>query len=230
MAMVKKVSATVAEVIIRESGSVYTLVLKPHGRSVRYAAGQFLHLALADYDPSQPWPESRCFSMQSAPDEEVIRLTYAVKGGFTGHMAQKLSVGSDVWLKLPYGDLFTREHSRESTVFIAGGTGVTPFLSLFAHPRFATYRSPKLFLGLRSAAHDFYADELERAVQLNPDFLVTRCFQNQTGFIDSEQVLRAGLAQSAYFISGPPEMIFYFKDFLVKRGVEPDRILTDDWE
>ena len=88
-----------------------------------------------------------CFSMQSDPAEDVIRITYAVKGNFTQEMEKTLAVGREVWLKLPFGELFTQPHNKTNTVFIAGGTGVTPFLSLFTHESFRDYADPKIYLG-----------------------------------------------------------------------------------
>ena len=66
---------------------IYTLEFESLGRSFKFLPGQFLHIALdEDYDGTGQWPESRCFSMQSNPDEETIKITYAVKGSFTQEM------------------------------------------------------------------------------------------------------------------------------------------------
>jgi len=63
----------------------------------RYHPGQFLHIAIdPDYDGIGQWPESRCFSMQSNPDEENIGITFAVKGRFTQLMKDNLKLGSEV--------------------------------------------------------------------------------------------------------------------------------------
>jgi ferredoxin-NADP reductase len=76
---------------------VYTLEFSSEKR-FKFAPGEFLHLALDEYDPSGAWPESRCFSIQTCPEEEKIKITYAVKGRFTQRMEQELSVGKSVWL------------------------------------------------------------------------------------------------------------------------------------
>ncbi|MDO9340155.1 MAG: hypothetical protein Q7T72_06460, partial [Bacteroidales bacterium] len=67
--MIKKYPAQVLAIHNHIAG-VYTLELKSLGKPFKYAPGQFLHLAIDEYDPSGQWPESRCFSMQSNPDEE----------------------------------------------------------------------------------------------------------------------------------------------------------------
>ena len=78
-------------------------------------------------------------------------------------MEKSLKVGSEVWLKLPYGDLFTQPHNKTNTVFIAGGTGITPFLSLFTHESFTEYINPKIYLGFRSKEYNIYQSELDRS-------------------------------------------------------------------
>ncbi|MCX5790655.1 MAG: FAD-dependent oxidoreductase, partial [Elusimicrobia bacterium] len=128
---------------------IRTVTLRPLDKPYKYNPGQFLHLALDEFDPARPWPESRCFSMQSSPDQETIRLTFAAKGKFTARMALELVPGKIICVKLPYGDLFSSGPGTQASVFIAGGTGITPFLSLFTSQAFAAYRGPKLYFGVR---------------------------------------------------------------------------------
>ena len=90
---------------------IYTVSFQSQGRQYKYKPGQFLHLSIdSQYDGIGQWPESRCFSMQSSPGELNLKITYSVKGAYTGLMEKSLGVGSDVWLKMPYGDLFQQQH------------------------------------------------------------------------------------------------------------------------
>jgi ferredoxin-NADP reductase len=208
---------------------VYTLEFSSL-KKFRYTPGEFLHLALDEYDPSRAWPESRCFSIQSAPEEENIKITYAIKGRFTQRMEKELHVGKSVWLKLPFGDLFTQEHSKENVVFIAGGTGITPFLSLFTDESFAGYKNPHLYIGFRNRDLHFYQRELEKARQLNPALQIAVFYQDTDGIIDIEKIDATHPDAGAFFISGPPAMIKNFKQYLLTKGVNDSRIKTDDWE
>jgi len=213
---------------------IYTLEFKSLGSKYKYLPGQFLHIALdEDYDGSSQWPDSRCFSMQSNPREETIRITYAVKGDFTRQMEKQLSVGSEVWLKLPYGDLFTQPHHKTNTVFIAGGTGITPFLSLFTHESFNEYINPKIYLGFRSKEFNIYELELN-SVKLranSAELCVPKIFyQDIDGILDIQKIFEENSAASNFFISGPPAMIKAFKQALIGKGIPAANILTDDWE
>lgn len=229
MAIVKKYPARV-KAIHNPVDGVYTIELEPIEKPFKYAPGQFLHLALDDYDPAGQWPDSRCFSMQSSPDEELIKITYAIKGQFTTRMQQELKPGSEVTLKLPYGDLFTQPHNKENTVFIAGGTGITPFLSLLNHNSFAGYSNPVLYAGFRNQSMNLYQPELETAQKINKHFKFSSVYEDTEGILNITKILTASNPDSSFFISGPPLMIKNFRIYLEQAGISKANIRTDDWE
>ena len=227
--IVKKYRSEVVAVANPVAG-IRTVTMRPLEKAYRYNPGQFLHLALDEYDPARPWPESRCFSMQSSPDQETIKITFAVKGKFTERMALELAPGKVLHVKLPYGDLFSADHDRQRSVFVAGGTGLTPFLSLFTSEEFAAYVEPKLYFGVRSASHNLYAADLEKAAELNPSFRLKLLNEEKDGRLDIDGIFAENGPSAVYFISGPPAMIRIFKARLAESGVPAERIRTDDWE
>ncbi len=226
------VSKYLSEVVSAEQKvpGIYAVTFRSTGRPFRFKPGQFLHLALDAYDPSGPWPESRCFSIQSCCSDELLTITYAVKGVFTQRMAAEIVPGHQVWLKLPFGDIFDQGHDQSNCVFIAGGTGITPFLSLFTDSSFASYTSPKLFLGVRSPEFHLYASELGRAQAINPSFAVRLVVESVSGILAIADILNTSSSGSTFFISGPPVMIKNFRKFLLEHGVAADHVRTDDWE
>jgi len=228
--IVKKYKAVVNE-LLNPYEDVFQLELITQGAGFRFLPGQFLHLALdSDYDGVGQWPESRCFSMQSSPSEKNLKLTFSLKGGFTTRMRDELQKGSQVWLKMPYGDLFVRDHRKTKTVFIAGGTGITPFMSLFSHPSFAEYSEPRLYLGFRSAGYDIFSTEIGAMFSKNPGSILRVFYEDVQGRLDIERIFAENGLPTSYFISGPPEMIRSFRAYLLSQDVDPQNILTDDWE
>ncbi len=229
--LAKKYKSTVVSIQNPFEG-IYTVEFAPLRGKYKFLPGQFLHVALdKDYDGTSQWPESRCFSMQSSPEDENIKITYAVKGEFTRQMENTLKPGSEVWLKLPYGDLFQQDHDKTNTVFIAGGTGITPFLSLFNHSSFEEYLDPKIYLGFRSPEYNIYEQELARMKNpCNPSKSVKITYQDTDGVLNINDIYHSNGGSANYFISGPPAMIKSFKDKLVDFGVLAKQVLTDDWE
>ena len=229
MAIVKKYKAEVVS-IINIVDNTYTVEFSALGSTFKFLPGQFLHLALDEYDPSSGWPESRCFSMQSAPKDTHLKITFAAKGDFTKRMAAELTNGKVVDIKLPYGELFQQEHPNSKVVFIAGGTGITPYLSAFNDESFQKYDNPKLYLGVRDAKYFIYQSELDLAKKINPSLDIFIKNQSIDGILDIESIFIDNGVDATYFISGPQTMISVFKKALQAKGVSENNIRTDDWE
>lgn len=228
--MVKKYKATIEKIDCVIEG-VYTVTFSSNGRRFRYSPGQFLHIAIdTEYDGIGQWPESRCFSMQTSPEEEFIKITYAVKGDFTKQMEDYLKVGGEVWLKMPYGELFELGHDKSNTVFISGGTGITPYLSLFNDSSFGSYEKPVLYAGYRTKDFNIYKSELDRATKINSEFKINNLYEDRDGMLNIENIYRQNGNTASYFISGPPVMIKLFKQRLLSFGVSESNIYTDEWE
>jgi len=208
---------------------IYTLEFKSLGRPYTYHPGQFLHLSIdMSYDGIGQWPDSRCFSMQSNPSKGNITITYAVKGEYTSRMENELKIGSQVWLKLPYGSLFNNQQNKSNSVFISGGTGITPFLSLFTHDSFHEYTYPKIYLGFKSRYHNIYKSELDSILNLTMQLKVI--YEDESGYMDTKLIFSENGINSTYFISGPPNMIHSFRKELLSYGVPLSNIITDDWD
>ncbi|MBC8185057.1 hypothetical protein H8E88_28520, partial [candidate division KSB1 bacterium] len=121
------------ETIIQHTEDVKSFIMSPLKRCPNFNPGQFLHLAIDKYDPSFHWPESRVFSIANSPTRrEKIRITFSVKGKLTQKMYDEVKIGYVLWLKLPYGRFLISDDSRD-IVLIAGGTGITPFVSFLEY-------------------------------------------------------------------------------------------------
>ncbi len=236
MATPKKIQATVAEVI-RHSDTVIGYSFTPEGRMPLFKPGQFLHLALDPYDPSQGWPESRVFSLANAPQSSAIRIVISVKGSYTARMAAELKEGMTVWLKFPYGN-FTFDNPGNNLVLIAGGTGISPYISFLEHCLLSG-RSPSvsLFYGIREDRFLIFGPLLQRCKENLPGFRYTVFCEDPghkipgalTGILDIHRIVDESSAGSGFYLSGPPAMIENFKKILIQRGIPVDRIFVDEW-
>ena len=188
-----------------------------------------MHLSVDNgYDGIGQWPESRCFSIQNPPDASTLKFTYSVKGAFTSAMEKNLYVGDRVWLKLPYGSLFSQPHNKENTVFISGGTGVTPFLSLFNDNSFNDYKKPVIYLGFRSKHFNIYKSELAHINNKTHEIKIN--YEDVDGRFNISEIFDKHGSGSSYFISGPPMMIKIYKEELLNLSSNNCMVYSDDWE
>lgn len=145
-------------------------------------------------------------------------------------MADELFVGKEIWLKLPYGEFLHRCPSVINGVFIAGGTGITPFISFFTDTSFSTMKKPVLFLGLREKKYHIYQEELDVARKINSNFVVNIVYEDKDGMLNIENIYKNYGNGSVYFLSGPQQMLVNFKEYLSDTDVSREDIITDEWE
>jgi ferredoxin-NADP reductase len=234
--------------ITKHDDSVFSVAIMPERRAPRFKAGQFLHLTVDDYDPAGGfWPESRVFSIASAPTSQQIELVYSVKGRYTTRMRNELAEGKQVWLKLPFGE-FSIDNAvpaEQDIVLVAGGTGISPFLSYLRTilDRGQNTRRIHLIYGIRQAAHLLCPGVLSACCSEVNGFRMDLSIETSMntaipgmsprhGMIQIERILEAGRAMTepAYFLSGPPMMIRTFKAGLVAAGIDSKNVKIDEWE
>jgi ferredoxin-NADP reductase len=219
-------------------GQLYSIFLKPESPAPPFLPGQYLSLALDAYSPGGAWPESRAFSIASAPAERsLLRITYAVKGQFSARMEAGLRLGSPVWVNMPFGE-FTINPERDACL-LAGGTGVTAFSAFLAGLPTAYPHLIHLFYGARRPGQLIYRPLVEAAAQrctglrvryfAEQDFEGTDC---QPGRIDVEAVFGTvpEPLSLAYYLAGPPGMIQTLTLALTRHDLDPSQVISEAWE
>ncbi len=77
----------------------------------------------------------RQYSLSNAPNNHTYRITVRAEthagnpDGVVSHFLQSLQVGDSLLLQAPTGD-FVIKHPKNDLVFIAGGVGITPLISM----------------------------------------------------------------------------------------------------
>jgi ferredoxin-NADP reductase len=232
------------DALVAHGERVYSVRLRPERAAPAFRPGQFLHLALDPYDPSGFWPESRVFSIASAPtDRSALEICFAVKGRYTERMERELAVGASVWVKLPYGDFVVEGH--DDVVLLAGGTGISAFTAYLESLPVVAPRSVVLGYGVRQAGLLLYDDLITRVAATVPAFRAVTFVEHDgpadrttsvvpiyPGRLDLDVVssLTPRPSEAGYYISGPPQMLQGFRGALRQRGVPDEAIHTDAWE
>jgi ferredoxin-NADP reductase len=248
MSMPRKLRCTV-QAILDHGEHVYTVDLTPSSPVPPFRPGQFLHLTVDEYDPSGFWPESRVFSIASSPrDRGRLRLCYAVKGRYTTRMEQRLRVGGEVWIKLPYGEFVI--DPATAAVLLAGGTGISAFTAFLQALTTENQQRVCLIYGARAPElllyRDCILDQSARVPHLEvvffteaaePAFSLAMAALPKAplclpGRIDLDKVWPRlhQPTQQVFYLSGPPIMLGALGDGLVRRGVPPAQIRTDAWQ
>jgi ferredoxin-NADP reductase len=230
VAVVRKIPCVVAGVT-DHGERVYTVELEPSMAVPAFRPGQFLHLALDPYDGAGFWPDSRVFSIASAPQTtDRLTITYAVKGAFTSRMERELVPGAIVWAKLPYGE-FMIDPSTDAVLF-AGGTGVTAFTAFLQSLTPDGGSRVLLFYGARTPDLFVYGPLAEARGREIPSLTSTLVCEETQGRLEVDAAWPAisTLRDPIFYLSGPPAMLDALTGQLRVFDVPSERIRTDAWE
>ena len=226
--------------IIRHTNEIKTFILEPQKLLPRFKPGQFLHFAIDEYNQSNQWPDSRVFSIASSPlIKNFLRITFIIKGRYTKRMYDEVNVGDKCWIKLPYGN-FTFD-LNEDIVLIAGGTGITPFISFLEYSEQTNVNnSIKLYYGIKQIDNLIYDDLISVCKKSLPNFNYELFIENDdnvkidytNGILDIRKIINNNITEkkSKYYLCGPNQMIASFKDELINSGISVERIILDEWE
>ena len=193
--------------------------------SYKFEAGQYSQIILPKLlYPDQRGP-SRLFSIASSPTDKN-RITIAFRDSESGYKRTLLEapLGYEIIIRGPFGGDFSLAENRNSHfVFIAGGIGITPFLSM---SRFATEKGLSLPITLlyanRNEKSSAYLKEIDDIARRNPHFTVKK----KSGRVDDSFMKQnvKDVLGAEWFIAGPPAMVEEASGIVLTLGVNPGAI------
>jgi ferredoxin-NADP reductase len=211
---------------------------KPEG--FKFKAGQAVVLELLDPPPGDG-QKRRTFSLVSAPFESTLAIATRMRDTAFKRALRALPDGASLKLTGPIGQ-FTLTDAARPAVFIAGGIGITPFMSMLRQA--ARDRSPHALLLLysnRRPEDAAFLGELQELARLNGNFRLVatmtemsksaRNWSGETGFVNADLVKRAvaGLVAPLFYVVGPPAMVVAMQETLRGAGVAEDNIRTEEF-
>ncbi len=222
---------------IPESHDTTTLVIEPEeGSAPLHKPGQFASIRVLRDDG---WSEPHPFTISCAAGTGRFQFTIKRAGKFTNDIPL-LQPGTPVQCSLPLGAFCKDIVAKENIVMIAGGVGITPFLSVLRTFREQGARNRITLLWANKTLDDaFDRDELaELASTL--DLRVVHVLSRQSdlpkdaadgrisyvaGRIDRELLLRHAVSPTAsFYLCGPPAMQDAILAALEACGVDPGQV------
>jgi ferredoxin-NADP reductase len=229
--------AQVCNVVV-ETRRVKSLMLKPASWT-GHLPGQHVDIRLTAEDGYQA---QRSYSIASPPEDELLTLTVErVKDGeVSPYLLDELRVGDQLELRGPIGGYFVwTGAAREPVYLLAGGTGITPLMSMLRHRNRWPSRSPALLIySARSWEDIVYRDELEAMMRRDASFRIVYALTREqpkdwTGHWG--RINEGLLAENCFpptqnpriYVCGPTAFVETAADLLVNRGFDPLRIKTE---
>jgi 3-ketosteroid 9alpha-monooxygenase subunit B len=196
--------------------------------SFRYAAGQFCTFRAA----IDGEPVVRSYSMSSSPDtgDPFTTTVKRVPGGrMSNWMNDVLAPGATIEVMRPTG-LFVLHDREVPIVAFAGGSGITPVISIVKSALATTARPILLVYANRSADAVIFAGALERLREESGGRLsVHHHLDSERDFLDAEQcaALVGEHAHADFYVCGPGAYMETVEAGLAQLGVEPARVFIE---
>ena len=234
----RRLSLVVSEVL-EETESAKTLRLVPEaGELPWFRAGQYVNL-LVEIDGTRT---SRPYSISSPPGKPYYDITVRRKqGGFvSSYLLDEVREGGKLESTGPSGS-FYHEPLRDGSdlVFLAGGSGVTPFMSIMRET--AEKELPlriHLLYGSRDPGDIIFREELARLgaerENVDVDFIISEPSEDWgglCGFIDADMIMNllGEVEGRTFFICGPAEMYPFCEGAQAALGVPSIRIRKESY-
>lgn len=222
-----------------ERGTAWTLVLQPEGHSgMNFLPGQFVWLILGKSPFSL---QQHPFSLaSSAVRPDRLELTIKALGDFTARIGD-VQPGTQAYLEGPYGYFVPDPNPNRGAVFIVGGVGITPVMSMLR--TFRDRRDPRplqLFYANRDWERVLFREELQTLTQaLNLQVVHVlenppRGWTGERGRI-SPALLDRHLPDDRgerfdYFVCSPKAMMDLVESYLKRRGVPLRYIFSERFQ
>ncbi len=178
---------------------------------------------------------SRPYSIASAPGAPELEVTVKAMPGewVPNYLARKVTAGDLFTTSGPRGGFYYEPLTDgQNLVFLAGGSGITPFMSmLLALEQEGFSGSVSLLYGNRSASDVIFAGRLADLERRLPWLRVHHLFSEPGGkakprFMDAHTIkeLVPGFQHSTFFVCGPRQLYQFALEALASLDVPPRRI------
>lgn len=217
-----------------EGGNVTQILMSPlTAYQMSYKPGQFVFIRFVNAEASGISKEWHPFSISSSPKDQRLRLSVKALGDYTGNLVN-IRPGTIADIEGAYGRFTYTNFKNKNQIWVAGGIGITPFISM------AKDLSPEkgykidLYYSVKTAAEiiDWQAlGEVANNMQGNFRVIPFVSDQQNNGFlsVDFIEKYSAGVTGKDVFICGPPGMMKAMRSQFKAKGIAGANIHTEEF-
>jgi ferredoxin-NADP reductase len=207
-----------------------------------HTAGQSMTMTLTDPPETDSEGNARTFTIASAPYEPELMIATRMRDTAFKRVLKSLAPGATVSIDGPDGEMVLHDDATRPAVFLAGGIGITPFLSM---TREAAHRHLPhqlvLFYSNRRPEDAAFLDELQRLQTDNPNYRLvatmsemsksSQTWSGETGFIAAGMLKRhlSDVKMPIYYMAGPPPMVEAMHEMLDDIGVSESDVRYEEF-
>ena len=213
---------------IENTNGVLDIYLSPTQNSIKYRPGQFVFISFHQNGISK---EVHPFTIASSPSSSQLRFCAKIVSDYTGSLSD-LQKGSKTTIFGPNGQLYQPFDSKKNLVLIAGGIGVTPFISMIEEEIFHPQkRQINLFYTIRNSVSAFNNSQFKSFEVKNNNFKYHPIFTDIKPRLDAITIQKEtpNFFSSLFILCGSQEMMLDLKNQLISLKINPKNIYYEDF-
>lgn len=225
----KKYLPYTVEAVNHPNNSTTEVVMRAKKTPVKnQRAGQFLFVR---FPRQKILNESHPFTISSAPKEDVVRLTIKASGNFTRDLFSELQAGTDAIIEGAYG-MFDYKTGGQKQIWVAGGIGVTPFLSFMRDMKDDLAHDVDFYYTVRHPEEAVFVDEIKAIAEKNPRLKAYIRFSSKDGSLTIEDIVKntgGNVKEHTVYMCGPLPMVQAFEKKFLEAGVPAGSIHYEEF-
>lgn len=219
------------EYVAVEGGNVAHILLKPVKNPIHFKSGQFVFIRFKYSGVQGISKEWHPFSISSGANTNFLRLSVKALGDYTASLVN-IKPGAIAEIEGAFGKFSYSNFKNKNQIWIAGGIGITPFLSmaqdLLKEPNYRI----DLYYSVKSTSELIDFQNLTEIARLSQNrFRIIPNVSETSGMltVDKIEYWSGGLAGKEIFICGPPPMMKALKAQLDAKNFPMSNVHSEEF-
>jgi len=209
------------------------------GQDIDFIPGQYFSLTLPNMPYHDKKGKSRFFSIVNSPDEKgILTIATRISDSAFKKSLKEIPIGTEVEIGYILGEFVLPDDTSRPIVFITGGIGITPMISMLRHIKAnnLAYKITLIYSNRNREAAAFLS-ELEALEKQNSNFKLISTLTGDPNWPGEKRRIDIDFIKEylldykflLYYISGPPEMVSAIKKVLTNAGIGKRNIKTENF-
>lgn len=206
--------------------SIY--MLAKNQKKIDFKPGQFVYV---NFKNKVTGNESHPFSIASGPKDELLKLSAKIVGDYTLKLTQ-LQEEDRAMVYGPYGEFTMNRFNNKNCLWIAGGIGVTPFLSMLSSEIYKCSNNSVCFYYTYGKREEgLFVDEINTLITRTPNVKFYDWCSKEKNRLDLREIAnKINLhVLDAIFMCGPGPMMEGFKKQFLLAGIPEQKIIYENF-
>lgn len=201
--------SVVSNEVVAHNSSLVTL--KTNGSALDFRPGQYIYVSGNGHNEVK-----RPYSIMSLPSDKNLQLL--IKYFYNYQQADLWVPGTDVYVEGPYGDLSYINAPEHSQIWLAGGAGIAPFISMARILKKSEKHVTLHWFVNEAYQLDSMRDVAAIAERLGPSTFMIEIHKTHEGGWDFGGVIYRNREPAAILVSGSPRMKVAVADAVAQNG------------